>query len=174
MRRLDNLYRLTIGDYWNDGHGKFVTQQFLTNVTSKQMNQAYWNSCKLVGIQFHTNGNAHGLEYDWETSDRRDFYVLNDYDDSLISKGALEKMKKYGLEGYSPYSKQPNINYVPDCYPWENLDVEYGDETSPTNDDFFHLVMWFIGLSLPKDFYYEVIKEPEDALSEMLGYGLFY
>lgn len=173
MKSLDNLYKLTIGDYWDDGHGKFVTQQFLTNVTSEQMKRAYWDSCKLVGIQFHTNGNATGLP-DWEHKNHRDFRVLNGYEDSSISKEAVRKMKEHGLEGYNPYSKQPNVEGIPEYWPWENMLATYGDEEVPTEKDFFHLMMWFIGLSLPKDFYYEVIKEPKDALSEMVGYGLFH
>lgn len=106
MKNLDNLYKLTIGDYWNDGHGRFVTQQFLTNVTSEQMKKAYWDSCKLVGIQFHTNGNATGLP-DWEHKNHRDFRVLNGYRDSSISKEAMRKMKEHGLLAITLIASNP-------------------------------------------------------------------
>lgn len=172
MRYVNNLYKLTIGDYWNDGHGKHINYKFLTNVTNEQMEKAYWDSCKLVGIQFHTNGNAHGLEYDWQTDERRDFYVLNNYQDGVISEGAMKKMKAHGLEEYNPFSRQPNTKQNEEYWHWEEMFATYGEEV-PTDNDFFHLIMWFLGLSLLEDFVYEVIKEPEEALSEMIGYGMF-
>lgn len=168
---MDNIYKFTIGDYWDDGHGKYEIFRFKTNVTNRQISDAYMKSCKLVGIQFHTNGDDHGLEYDYMTDDRRDFYVLNDYEDGRISNGALEKMKVHGLEEYDPNSRQPNSTKE---YPWEELFNIYSDEESPSKDDFFHLMMWFIGLSLPELEYQLLPEEPEALLHESVGYGLFW
>jgi hypothetical protein len=68
---------LVVGDWSDDGHGKYEKLLFEVNKSVEEVQQAYLNSCKLTGLSFHDDG------------------IACDYEDSSISKQQFEILEKY-------------------------------------------------------------------------------
>jgi len=161
-----NKFYVVIGDWSGDGHDRSEKFLFMSNKTVEEMQQAYKDSCKLTGIQFNHNENytdhKNGYGNWWQ--------VCTEYEDGTIKKDALEVLKEHG------------------CKPELFMD-SYDDDDD--DDDFTYLdpegiarlIVWFIGLSLPDDYYWEFNETKDDIpclngylnkdLNVQFGYGLY-
>jgi hypothetical protein len=149
-----NLVGIPLGDWSDDGHGKFETFHLLIPVqfTQEILSENYLKNKELFGF---------GL---------KDF--ANDYEDGRISMSDIEKLQEHGFE-FSEASKGI-LKKDEDAYstdfsrdnPWLNTKA------------MLEIVVFFIGYGL-EDFTARV-KEPDFYLfgqwagpESMIGYGLF-
>ena len=79
---------LVLGDWSDDGHGKTEKICLEFNKTVEEIQQAYKDSCKLTGINFHS---ADGLCVEYEDNSVSDKYmeILEQFD------GLVEKRKNH-------------------------------------------------------------------------------
>lgn len=153
-----NRYTIPIGDWSDDGHGKCKEYDFLTNYSVEVIQQGYRDSCKLVGVQFHSGEDMTGLRTERSWNNSRE--ICADYEESTISGDALDSLEEHGLTD----------EYI----------LEYSSFDGTQH--FAETILWFISLSMPKDFVYEIAKESNKVylngywgnLNEQFGYGLFY
>ena len=149
--------KLTLGDWSNDGHGKYEEIIYKSNYPVSVIRQAYKDSCKLTGVQFNHNedytGNGVGTKHN------SPYKIWTEYEDSSILEEAYEILKKY-------------IEFPEDYY---ELDLD-------NNIDRANLIMKFIGLSMPQDWKYEHYIDDEiepingwwnKDLNVQFGYGLY-
>jgi hypothetical protein len=157
-------FRVVMGDWSSDGHGKSDEFIFEGNYPVSKLRQTYKDSCRLTGVQFNHNQNYTGLndggQYGWREMGNRQ--ICTEYEDSCIGRFAYDTLKKFGLEV-----------------------GQYGDVFD--KDQFAKLILNFIKLSLP-DFKWEetAFKRSElknipplngywnDELNVQFGYGLYY
>lgn len=153
------VYKLVLGDWSKDGHGKCKEVLFDCNYDIHKIRQAYKDSCKKLGIMFSDKDYA-GLDIHY--SSKRMVWV--NYDDGGINDFAFNILNEAG------------------CF----RDVDYwGDEEDgyfiDKMDDCARLIMNFIALSMPKDFSYKVVNRECESingfwnseLNDTFGYGLF-
>lgn len=154
------IYKLVLGDWAEEGHGRTRDFLFDCNYDVSKIRQAYKDSCKKLGVAFD-----HCVGYiaikDNDNADSR--LIWTEYDDFDITKTAFEILNTSGCFN--------GISYYQDGSFYNIQDLE----------DCATLIMNFIALSMPEDFRYEVVKEPQiesinswnDELNEQFGYGLF-
>ena len=90
--------------------------------------------------------------------------IWTEYEDYGITKTTFEVLDTSGCFSGIPYYKDSGVYYVEDL------------------KDCAKLIMNFIALSMPEDFRYKLVKEPQiesinswnDELNEQFGYGLFF
>lgn len=148
---------IPIGDWSNDGHGKCIEHIIMSSYSAFDLQEAYKDSCKLTGVQFHNGVNYTGLTLSGYRSDR---YICTEYAENKISETAIESLVEYGLD-----DKQL-------------VEDRYFEGTH----HFVETLLWFIGLSMPSDFHYEFAKKDgeylngywNNNLNVQFGYGLFY
>jgi len=120
-------FKIIIGDWSGDGHGKSDYFVFRSNYDVKDIQQAYKDSCKLTGVQFNDNENNYTGKDLYRQEDRM---ICVEYEEYHISEFAVDVLKKY------------------------NIDTKKFDEYVKV-DDFADLIMDFIKLSLPNMIYRE-------------------
>lgn len=155
------IYKLELGDWAEDGHGKTRDILFDCNYNVSKIRQAYKDSCKKLGVAFD-----HCVGYtaikDNDNTDSR--LIWTEYEDYGITKTAFEILETHGCFNGVPYYKDNGVYYIDDY------------------KDCAKLIMNFIALSMPEDFRYKLVKEPQiesinswnDELNEQFGYGLFF
>lgn len=163
----DHKFKVVIGDWSDDGHGKSDKFVFKGNYPVETLRQAYKDSCKLTGVQFNHNQDYTGIEIDknlpyqmrWGEEDKR--RVCTEYGNNFIDMFAYNILKEFGLD-------------VEGCD--EEIDIER----------FVEILLSFIKLSLP-DFQYEEAPYKRSELKEIpplngywnkdlnvqFGYGLY-
>lgn len=153
--------RIAIGDWSEDGHGMCKNYFFISNYETKLLQQAYKESCQLLGVQFHDGENYTGIkEVEEFGSDR---LVCTEYEDNQLSQTVVKLFKQHHC-------------------PLQQL-VQNGN---PYNEkEFAELILWFISLSMPTDFQYHFEQLPngtrvqslngywDKELNVQFGYGLF-
>ena len=72
-------FKLPIGDWSNDGHGKCDWYIVQSNKPLEEVREAYFKACKLSGIEFHE-------------------YLCSDYEDGCISLDQIEYFKEIGID----------------------------------------------------------------------------
>lgn len=146
---MNNTYKLVIGDWSGDGHGKCQDFLYKTNKELSEIQQAYRDSCELTGVAFH---HSHGRG--WRE-------ICTNYDEYVINNETLELLLKHGM---------------PDDM-FENYPDE--ESQFVCSDDIAGLIMWFIGLSLENFEYEGVNSEIKaingwwGGLNHQFGYGVF-
>ena len=151
------LYKLVLGDWSDDGHGKLKDVLFECNYDVHKIRQAYKDSCKKLGITFNNNENyTH-----FDLGHRDDRKIWTEYDEGEISQIAFNILKEAN------------------CFDGIDYEEFDGNYEVYSMDDCAKLIMNFIALSMPNDFTYELVEVEEingywnNELNEQFGYGLF-
>ena len=156
-----NKYKLVIGDWSDDGHGKCEDFLFEVNKPLEEIQQAYRDSVVLTGTKFHHNQDG-SIPTDLEA---KALAILTDYEEYRIPVEALDRLKTQGLELSFEYGLED----------WE----DDGDSGVNGPEGVATLIMWFIKLSLP-GLEYKLIKDDVPSingwwgnLNHQFGYGVF-
>lgn len=147
-----NKFSLTIGDWSDDGHGKYDDFVVVVNKELKEIQEAYRNSCEKSGFRFHNNDNKH-------------IPLLTEY-------------QEYAIKG-EYFKELVDLGFNPDVLE-EDLHGDYTSDYCTSANDLANIMMWFISLSL-EDFEYEFVpKERLPAingwwgdLNHQFGYGIY-
>ena len=151
-----NRFKIVLGDWSDDGHGKYEHYIIQANKPVNEVQEAYKKSCQLTGVSFNDSGNDYtGRNYTHEEQEK--FHVCTNYEQNVISKEVVEVFRSWNC----PFELQDG--YVEDI------------------DEFVQLLLWFISLSLP-DLKTEFIDDVipvfngywDENLNVQIGYGLFY
>lgn len=119
---LEYRFRLTIGDWSDDGHGQSDELVFVANYPVSELRQAYKDSCKKTGIQFNNNNkNYTGSPLEFRDRSRM---VCVSYEDYTIHDNVKKILINHGIDM-----------------------TKYDDYLDP--DSFGELIMEFIRISLP-------------------------
>ena len=154
------IYKLELGDQYNEGHRMSEVFLFDCNYDVHKIRQAYKDSCKKLGVAFNYNEDYTGLGLGYG-DDRR---IWTTYEEASMGRTAFEILDNAGCLKDIEWHQvgcDYYINEIQDCA---------------------KLIMNFIALSMPEDFRYKSVKEPQiesincwnDELDEEFGYGLFY
>jgi len=163
MEKID----IVLGDWSDDGHGKYEKITILVNQTKAAMQLAYKDSCKALGISFNHNDDFTGIEgSSYKESKKR--LVCAKYQETTISEYAFGILT-------GNYDLEP-----------EFIESIVTNEYWLEQDDFVKLLMAFIDYSFKKqmiDFHWEYPSATEeipvfngfwdDELNVQLGYGLY-
>lgn len=149
---------LTLGDWSDDGHGKYDKILVETNQPIDKIRQAYKDSCKLTTVSFNHNEDFTGVKRDY--LEVKKYRICSEYDNNSIPKESVEILSKY--EGFS------------------DLDFEdYKDELF-VGESFVKFWFWFVKLSLPELEYAEINEKIpsingywDKDLNVQFGYGLY-
>lgn len=156
------IYKLTLGDWSEDGH--CISKVFLITCNCESVTDiqnAYKESCRKLGIQFNDDDN----NYTGKKLQYKDPHIIwCRYDEDDMSKVAYDILNKAG------------------CF--DGIYVEETDEGRyyiEEREECARLIMNFIALSMPNDFAYKIVKEDYPCingywnrnLNVQFGYGLF-
>ena len=163
MNSSNYLVYLNIGDWSGDGHDKNERFYFTSNYNVSTIRQAYKNSCKLTGLQFNHNENYTNNE----NIDRNNL-IFTEYEEDFINEDVINILEKHGID-INKYLNEDS------CYVDEHKYYFYRYSSA-------ELIMEFIGLSMPKDWKYNIYTievepingEYNSELNVQFGYGLFY
>lgn len=168
------VYKLVLGDWSEDGHGKSKDFLFDCNYDVSKIRQAYKDSCKKLGISFNHNEDYTGLNLGYGNERQ----IWTEYEESSISPVAYCILKENGC-----------FKGIVDDETLEKIDPEsedFGEDLENLLDldlkESALLIMNFIAVSMPEDFTYTIIEqeiEPINGywnknLNVQFGYGLFY
>jgi len=151
-----NKMYLVLGDWSDDGHGKFEKILVEVNKTVEEVQNAYKASCKLTGIAFDHDEDYTETNRGWKEAEK--YRIAVEYEDSNLSGEVLEILTKFGC-------------------PLKML--EYYNEDA-CQENYVKLWFWFINLSLPY-LEYEIVADDtpningywSKNLNASFGYGLF-
>lgn len=158
------IYKLTLGDWSEDGHRIHEDFYFDCNYDVHKIRQAYKDSCRKLGITFSINGTRDSYT-GLNLSSRDDCSIWVDYEDYWISETAFDILNEAGCF--------KDIICDRDNFRGQGYSIE-------DDGDCAKLIMNFIAISMPDDFSYKLIKEYDsingywnDELNDTFGYGLF-
>jgi hypothetical protein len=165
----DTLQQITIGDWSDDGHDKKEHFIFVSNKTTEELQKGYLASCDTTGYTFDTNVNVNGNI----TPKAR---LLNAYEDCYLSPEVIDDLMTFGLP--DPRGEPTFLEVISEEKMFDDeYDDGYGQIFFP--EGCFHLVMWFISVSLP-DLEYEMKTADVEQvngywgnLNQSFGYGCF-
>lgn len=115
-------FKISIGDWSQDGHNQYVELVYNSNYPVIDMQNAYKASCKKLGIQFNHNENYMGIKDGDHYGTKR--HVCTEYQECEVSRFAVDVLKGAGIA--------------------IKKDMEA--------EDFAELILDFIKLSMPEDF----------------------
>jgi hypothetical protein len=153
----EHILKVPIGDWSCDGHNQSSDYYIISNYPVEDLQQAYKDTCKKIGLQLNHNENYTGLpECNGYGSWRQ---IATEYQDSEIEEEALEILIEHGCTMYGKKLTKGN-DYL-------------------SGGDMFELFMWFISYSMPKNFEYRVLEAQAingywGNLNVQIGYGCFY
>lgn len=166
-----NKMYLVLGDWSNDGHGKYDKVLLESNCSVKDMQNAYKASCKLTGVEFNHNDDYTGRDRDWR--ERENYQICVNYEDSTLSDDAFAVLSKFGL------TKKMLKEWDAD-----EMNDDDDEEFALSQDSFVKLWIWFVKLSLPKDTVLQTVDVKDEIpvingywnknLNVQFGYGLYY
>lgn len=158
---------LVIGDWSDDGHGKYRKELLQSNYPVEVIQQAYKDSCRLTGVSFNHNEDYTGLNRHYSESEK--YQIATEYESGCrIPPEAFKLLKDFNFEKHEYYSE--DLLEEDGGYYWES--------------EFEDLWIWFVKLSLPEDAILEkanVVDEIPNIngywnknLNVQFGYGLFH
>lgn len=160
-------YKLVLGDWSEDGHGKSKDFLFDCNYNVSKIRQAYKDSCKKLGITFNYNEDYTGLNLGYGTVNQ----IWTEYEDSSISPFAFNILKDNNCFK----------NIIPDDE-LQDMDEEDIENMCLELEECALLIMNFISISMPEDFTYTLVEDKVEPINGwwnpelncQFGYGLFY
>lgn len=168
------VYKLVLGDWSDDGHGKYKDFLFDCNYDVSKIRQAYKDSCKKLGITFNHNEDYTGLNLSYGNKRQ----IWTEYEEPQLSPFAFNILKENGC--FKNIFENEEIKDV--YFENEEYNEEYDNLLYLDLKDAALLIMNFIALSMPNDFTYTLVEqeiEPINGywnkdLNVQFGYGLFY
>lgn len=149
-------YKISIGDWSNDGHGKYEDFIIESNVDYKEIIAAYKKACEASGVSLH------------EGKGTSKYTVLcSEYEQHAVPHDAFEKLATIGIK----------LMEFCDCDHTQPYD-EAGEYTGYPSG-FVQLFLAMAKTQLP-DFKYGLVDDDiitinqTDGFREFMGYGLFY
>ena len=166
VNNMNKMY-LVLGDWSEDGHGKYDKVLVESNKTVKEIQQAYKASCKLTGVSFNDDDDDFtGRKRDWRQSEK--YHIAVDYEQGWkVSDEAKQALIAAG------YDFDKHFSFGMD---------EDDDQVEGNDVIFLHIWTEFVKLSLPD---LVINKIPEDKsipcingywneeLNVQFGYGLY-
>lgn len=155
------LIKVPVGDWSNDGHEKCEDYYITANYPIEDMQQAYKDTCKKIGLQLNHTDNYTGIE--GATRHRSWRVLLAEYREQGITMEAWNILQEHGFDmlGDIDIEEENDMAYF---YP----------------HDVFNLFMWFVSYSMPDDFKYEEFTIKAKPLigywcdlNHQIGYGVF-
>lgn len=158
---------LVLGDWSDDGHGKYEKVLVESNKTVQEIQDAYKASCKLTGVSFNHNDDFTGRKRDWREAKK--YHIATEYDSGFqITDEAKQALRDAG------YDVDKHLSFGMD---------EEDDQVEDNDAIFLHIWTEFVKLSLP-DLIINKIPEDESIpvingywnnnLNVQFGYGLYY
>jgi hypothetical protein len=129
---------LVLGDWSNDGHGKYEKILLGVNVPVDVVQQAYKDSCKLTGVSFNDGEEYTGKNQTYK--EVNDYTIAHNYEEPTIPIKAFNKLQKFGL----------TEKMLAD---WDTDDLIENEDNRPIRictEVFVMLWIWFVRLSNPK------------------------
>lgn len=158
---------LVLGDWSDDGHGKYDKVLVESNKSVKEIQDAYKASCKLTGVSF--NGNNDFTECKRGYTEQEKYHIATDYEQGFnVTDEAKQALKDTGFDVEKHFAF--------------GMDDE-GDQLEENDIIFLYLWTEFVKLSLPDLI---INKIPEDNsipvingywnknLNVQFGYGLYH
>lgn len=94
---MNDMY-LVLGDWSDDGHGKYEKVLLRSNKTPAEIQEAYRKSCAKVQVQFHGSGqDLTGRGLAWNTGKEK-YEIACEYESNDISPEAAECLKNAGID----------------------------------------------------------------------------
>lgn len=87
---------LVLGDWSDDGHGKYEKILMESNLSVLEVQEAYKKACEITGIEFNHNEDYTKRNRDWKK--RADYQVCVDYEDSELKPKVKKILIKYGIK----------------------------------------------------------------------------
>jgi hypothetical protein len=150
-------FYIVLGDWSKDGHGKSEKVLIDSNIPMEELQEAYKKSCKKTGFDFSEN-------------------VCADYEDQKISQKTFDIL----VENNCPLDKE-FFDYIGSSLSEPELSEDTYDEFLFTDKSLIDTLMWFIGLSIDKEWTWEEVGDEipcfngywSDTLNVSFGYGLY-
>jgi hypothetical protein len=162
-----NKMYLVLGDWSDDGHGKYDKVLVESNKSVKKIQDAYKASCKLTGVSFNHNDDYTEIKRDYKEQEK--YHIATDYEQGFdVSDEAKQALRNAGFDVDKHFA-----------FGMDN------DNDQVEDNDVIFLYLWteFVKLSLPDLI---INKLPEDKsipvingywnknLNVQFGYGLYY
>lgn len=161
-----NKMYLVLGDWSDDGHGKYEKVLVESNKSVREIQDAYKASCSLTGVSFNINQDYTGRNREWSVAE--EYCIATEYEQGFeISDKVKQGLKDAGFDVEKHFSF--------------GMD-EDGDQVEDNDVIFLYLWTEFVKLSLPD---LVINKIPEDNgipvingywdknLNVQFGYGLY-
>jgi len=143
---------LVLGDWSDDGHGKYEKVLVESNVDVAIIQKAYKDSCKLTGVSFNHNDDYTGLNR--QDMEETEYHIATEYERRGIPEKALTELLKHGFKE----AFLENEKY--DFKGWEKT-LKAGDDLD-YDDLFVDIWIWFVKLSLPENTILKKVDEKND------------
>lgn len=149
--------KFEIGDPSGDGHEKSTDLYIQSNYSKDQLEEAYNNSVKKLGVGFSNR--------DFQYVNNEDLLVAVNYSEPHFGRKVFFKLKEININPFN-YAYQDN---------------EDDDPNNPEQDEFYidgsenllYLILDVIK-HFHQDFEYKIIQDNTPIFSKSFGYGLFY
>lgn len=171
-----NKMYLVLGDWSDDGHGKYEKVLLESNLSVTDIQNAYKASCKLTGVSFNHNEDFTETGRVFEEADK--YRIACEYNNGMLSKFVFDILAKHGLT--KKMLKE-----------WDSENETFEDGEDEENEEGFWLYpelyvklwIWFVKLSLPRCATINVVDVKDDTpvingywndnLNVGFGYGLY-
>lgn len=158
---------LVLGDWSDDGHGKYDKVLVESNKSVKEIQDAYKASCKLTGVSFNNNNDFTERKRDW--NETRKYQIATQYEQGFdVSDEAKQALRDAGFDVEKHFA-----------YGME----EDGDQDDDNDAIFLYLWTEFVKLSLPDLIINKIAEDNSipvingywnDNLNVSFGYGLYH
>lgn len=153
-----NKFKINIGDRWGDGHGRCDVYMLESNISKKEIEDAYKRSVETFGIS--------------------PALYMDDYEDYCFDLEAAFALFKINIDYFEYYFKThkdfkgTDEEYIDWCY-----DNDVYDPDMVSSDNFVQIIVDFISLSLDSDQFLRMVPEEEtETLTlegrDQFGYGI--
>lgn len=105
--------KMTVGDWSQDGHNQYEEFVFETNKTVTEIQDAYKQSCKTLGLIFDCNCNHTGIiGLDWQNPEYEQRKVFVEYEQDELSELAINVLKQHNIEVLDEYEIDDFVNLM--------------------------------------------------------------
>lgn len=164
------LCKVPVGDWSKDGHSQHKDFYVSSNYPVKDMQQAYRDTCKKIGLQLNHSDNYMGIDgADKHDSKDKWRFLLTEYEQSSIDEKAVKILLDNGFDfGRVDGERDENDKMI-------LQEVYFYDE------GVFDLFLWFVSFSMPNDFSWEEVVQDAvpivgwwSDLNHQIGYGVYH
>ena len=148
--------KITFGDYYDDGHGKYTTLGMMCNRNHQELYALEDAAEKLTGYRFQTN------------SGNKTVAICNEYEDSIVPDKVIEDLVNQGFVNdvvVEEYDDNGNVEFA-QLFPLHEL--ENGIE------DFAEFFMRWLRMADPELKWAWTVDKSPHAIFNCRGYGLYW